>query len=207
MAISAIRVRSPDSISARRAIPALTPAALATASAITPASAPWRRSPVSSRRTNSASGSVARPSSSVEQPAPARRRSGSGVGGDLVNGPVQVGDGQRRLGGRRHIDPVDGRVADADPSLPRRPGEKPDADRDLTGIDAPQQLSQDCHLGRPRPRGGDLAGGVDDGREAGGHASRLTGGCRISSCRRACPRHGATSIPAQMLRRPPGRRA
>ena len=40
MAISDIRVRSPDSISARRATVVLTPAALATASAITPASAP-----------------------------------------------------------------------------------------------------------------------------------------------------------------------
>ena len=42
-----------------------TPAALATASAISPASAPWRNPPVKSRLTKSASSSVARPSNSV----------------------------------------------------------------------------------------------------------------------------------------------
>ena len=41
------------------------PAAVATASVITPASAPWRSSPVSSRRTKSTSGSVAREKRSV----------------------------------------------------------------------------------------------------------------------------------------------
>jgi hypothetical protein len=64
IAISAVRVRSPESISARRAISPETPAALAIASAISPASAPCRNSPVKSRLTKSASCSVARPSSS-----------------------------------------------------------------------------------------------------------------------------------------------
>ncbi len=63
IARSAVRVRSPESISARRASAAGTPAALATASTITPASAPCRSSPVNSRLTKPASGSVARSSS------------------------------------------------------------------------------------------------------------------------------------------------
>ena len=63
MAISAVRVRSPESISARRASSAGTPAALATASTITAASAPCRSSPVNRRLTKPASGSVARSSS------------------------------------------------------------------------------------------------------------------------------------------------
>lgn len=59
IASSAILGRSPDSISARRASGPGTPAALATASAISPASAPWRSSPVNSRRRKPASSSVA----------------------------------------------------------------------------------------------------------------------------------------------------
>jgi hypothetical protein len=64
IAISAVRDRSPESMSARRASTAETPDALATASTIRPASAPCRSPPVKSRFTKSASVSVARPSSS-----------------------------------------------------------------------------------------------------------------------------------------------
>src|SRR5207253_189160 len=64
-AATAARGRSPASITARRTAVAGTPAALATASAITPSSAPWRSSPSSRRRTNSASAAVARPRRSV----------------------------------------------------------------------------------------------------------------------------------------------
>ena len=46
-------------MAARRTVGAAIPAALATASAITPASAPWRSSPPSSRRRNVCSASVA----------------------------------------------------------------------------------------------------------------------------------------------------
>jgi hypothetical protein len=63
-ASSAVRVRSPDSISARRASSAGTPAAFATASIISPASAPCLNSPVNSRRMKSASSAVARPNRS-----------------------------------------------------------------------------------------------------------------------------------------------
>jgi hypothetical protein len=65
MAISAVRVRSPESISARRASSPETPAAFATASTMIPARAPCRSSPVNRRLTKPASGSVARSSSSV----------------------------------------------------------------------------------------------------------------------------------------------
>ena len=64
IAISAVRVRSPESISARRVTAPETPAALATASTINPPSAPCLSPPVKSRLTKSASCSVARPRSS-----------------------------------------------------------------------------------------------------------------------------------------------
>jgi hypothetical protein len=64
IAISAIRGRSPESISARRASSPATPAACATASAISPARAPCRSSPVNSRLRRFPSSSVARPSNS-----------------------------------------------------------------------------------------------------------------------------------------------
>ena len=63
-ATSAVSVRSPDSISARRASSRETPAAFAIASTINPASAPCRSSPVNSLLTKSASCSVALPRSS-----------------------------------------------------------------------------------------------------------------------------------------------
>jgi hypothetical protein len=64
IAISAVRVRSPESIKARRASCPDTPAAFAIASIIRPASAPCLSSPVKSRLTKSVSCSVARPRSS-----------------------------------------------------------------------------------------------------------------------------------------------
>ncbi len=67
----AVPGRSPDSMSARRASSPGTPAAFAIASAISPASAPWRSSPVKSRRMKLASASVARSSS---EPRISRRR-------------------------------------------------------------------------------------------------------------------------------------
>ena len=60
-AASATTPRSPASITARRTSAAGNPAALATASTITPSSAPWRSSPTSSRTRKSCSPSVARP--------------------------------------------------------------------------------------------------------------------------------------------------
>jgi hypothetical protein len=64
IAVSAVRERSPESMSARRASTPETRAALAIASTISPASAPCRSPPVKRRLTKSASPSVARPSSS-----------------------------------------------------------------------------------------------------------------------------------------------
>ena len=76
MAIRAISVRSPESMSARRAIAPGTAAALATASAMTPARAPCRRPPVSRPTRKVASGSVARPSSASRS---SRRRAADPV--------------------------------------------------------------------------------------------------------------------------------
>ncbi len=68
-AIVATAPRSPRSMSPRRTEASLTSAAFATASVITPASAPWRRSPASSRTRNRCSASLVRAMRS-----PSRRR-------------------------------------------------------------------------------------------------------------------------------------
>ena len=69
---------------------------VATASAISPASAPWRSSPVRSRRTNSASSSVSRAPSVVEQvrPPPLRARAGARL--EAVERVVELADLDRR---------------------------------------------------------------------------------------------------------------
>ena len=68
----AVAPRSPDIMWARRTAAIGTPAALATASTITPSSAPWRSSPPSTRHSSCCSGSVARANKLAEQ-RPARR--------------------------------------------------------------------------------------------------------------------------------------
>ena len=133
-ASSAIRGKSPDSISARRAIAPGTPAALATASAISPASAPWRSSPVNSRRRKLASGSVARSSSSDSSRLRAARRTAPSRRLHRVDRVVDVGHGQRRFRRRLGLDPIRGRIADPDPALPRDARQERHADPDLVGV-------------------------------------------------------------------------
>ena len=106
-----------------------TPAAFATASTISPASAPCSP-PVKSRLTNSASSSVARPSTSARicfraAPAASRRRR------DRRDRLVELPDRQGRLRRGLLLEPVDGGVADADSALPRYAREKADRDRNL----------------------------------------------------------------------------
>ena len=93
------RPRSPRSITARRTSLTGTPAACATASTITPSSAPWRSSPTSSCRRNRCSGAVARANRSAEQRPPGRLRPGPGLPADLLERRVDLADPQaRRLG-------------------------------------------------------------------------------------------------------------
>ena len=124
IAISAVRVRSPESISARRASSPETPAALTIASTISPASAPCRSSPVKSRLTKSASGCVARPSSSpriclrlAADPLPFA----AWISATARSRSATVREGSAAGGG---LDAVDRRVADADPPLAGNAGEK-----------------------------------------------------------------------------------
>ncbi len=135
-AISAVRVRSPESISARRASSAGTPAAFATASTMIPASAPCRSSPVNSRRTKSASSSVARANRSSSSRRLAAHGSASGrfawIPSRARSRSSTVSASRSPAAGSRR---VDGRVADPDPSLPR---------------DAREQPGDDRHLGRAR---------------------------------------------------------
>ena len=180
-----VRVRSPESISARRAIsPA--PAAFATASAITPPKAPWRSSPVTSRLRKSASGSVARPSSSARiclrrSPIRSRRRP------DLRDRAIQIRDvsdgslagtarGRRRSRSRRRRAP------------PRNSGEEADGDRDLlrversaTGRRGSRPWPTAPSLRRPRRGRGDWRGATSSTKPP---ATRRGESCeRRGSCR------------------------
>ena len=100
IAISAIRVRSPESISARRASSPGTPAALATASAITPASAPCLQlageQPPQERGLRLGGARRAARRAGPRAAAPSRGRWPL----DLVDRAVDVVDGQRGVGGR-----------------------------------------------------------------------------------------------------------
>ena len=74
----------------------------ATASAITPSSAPWRSSPASSRaQERLLARAVARANSAREQRAPLGLRAGAGSGRCASKAASTSSDGQRRLGGRR----------------------------------------------------------------------------------------------------------
>ena len=160
MAIRAISVRSPESMSARRAIAPGTAAALATASAINPASAPWRRPPVSRPTRKAASGSVARPSSASRS---SRRRAADPLPVAASTSEIArstsstLSDGSA-AGGR--LMAADGRVADPDAPLARDPGQDPDDHRNLLGREPSQQVGQDGHLGRSRAGGGDAGRGA-----------------------------------------------
>ena len=84
--------RSPASIAARRTTATGTSAALATASATSDSSAPWRSSPMSRRRSRSASGAVARPSRSTRTASRVATDPGPVVAGERVEGGVDLDD-------------------------------------------------------------------------------------------------------------------
>ena len=129
-----------------------TSAAFATASPISPASAPCRSSPVSRRRTKSAS---RRWSGGAGRPAPraAPRPSPFPVAAwTAVDRRVEVGDRERRHGRR-----LGSRSRRPSRSRSRRgpvaaPGEEADDDRHLLRVEAPQQPGDRGDLPRARAR-------------------------------------------------------
>jgi hypothetical protein len=83
---------------------------------------------------------------------------------NLGDRAVEIVNRQRCLCGRRPLDAVNGRVADADSALPGHAGEEADRDRDLALVEPPQEPGEDGDLFRARtrvaqvPRGGDYFG-------------------------------------------------
>ncbi len=163
-AAAATAGRSPPSIAARRTVAAGTPAALATASAITPASAPCRSSPPSSRRRNVCSASVAAANRSATQPRPAGLRALARDRADLGERGVDGGDRQRRLLRGRRQRPQR-RPADADLALRQLAGQPGHDDGDqprVAVLAGPgEQIGDAGDLGQPR------RGGADVGRRGG----------------------------------------
>ena len=83
-------------------------------------------------------------------------------GGDR---PVELGDRERRVLGRRMLHAVHRSVPDADAALARHAGQKADGDRDLVWLERLQELGKDRDLPGARTGAADLARGGDDIRE------------------------------------------
>ena len=180
-AVSAVRVRSPESMNARRASSAGTPAAFATASTISPASAPCRSSPVKSRLTKSASSSVARARRFAEDPPSGRGRAAPSRRLHLRDRAIDLVDREGRLQGGRLFEAVDRRVADPDPPLPGHAGEEADRDRNLVRVEPPQELGEELDLARARARTGYLSRGGDDVGEQGHRRARRVATARTAA--------------------------
>ena len=128
--MAAASPRSPRSITALRISAGLTPAALATASVMTPASAPWRASPTRTRRTNSASCSLQPPRKTTEFLRPGRFGTGAGGDSDLAQQRIEAHDVRRipgRTGRRGRVET--GHGGPADPDRPLTGSRQQEADR------------------------------------------------------------------------------
>ncbi len=162
--------RSPASITARRTSPAGNPAALATASSITPSSAPWRSSPTSRRRRKSCS-RLGRPGEQLAQQAqPLSRRPLALDRHEAIERRVELAEGQagtrrRRLGPRL----TQGRMPDPDPALARQPRQQ--ADRDLRRLrpSRAQTVREMADLSEPPARLGHPRRGLHDLVQPHGH--------------------------------------
>ena len=169
---------SPASISARRTSAAGTPAARATASTITPSSAPWRSSPSEEAAQEPLLGSVARAEQVRELPPPRGLAARSGRGADPVEGRIDVeqlegGPGGRRGGRSRsaaHPTPIG--------PLRQRPGEVGDGDRHLVGAEAPQAGREPLDLRGPAGGPGEIGGRARNVVEQ--HARRMSNGGRYA---------------------------
>ncbi len=154
----AVTPRSPANMWARRTAAIGTSAALATASTITPSSAPCRSSPLNTFHSRRCSGSVALAKTSVSSARRAALTPAPDIAASWSSGPVDLGDLQRRLRRRVDLHVAQRRPADADASLPRRPGEHADGDGDLVGRQPAQQRGEQCRLLAPLRRRRQLVG-------------------------------------------------
>ena len=124
---------------ARRTAAIGTPAAFATASTITPSSAPWRSSPENIFHSSSCSDSVARPNTSASRlrraaltPAPGHRR-------QPVDGVVDLEHRERRRQRRLGPHVAQRRPSDAGAALAQRAGQHADRDGHLIRRQSAQQ--------------------------------------------------------------------
>ena len=176
IAAAATLGRSPASIAARRTAAAGTPAAFATASAITPSSAPCRSSPRNSPTSRRRSGSVARekrPSSSLRraacEPGPAidcRRDTAASTSSSSSVGDSAAG---RKLAKRR--------PPDADRALRERARQVRDGDRDLVGAREREAVREPGDLSEARRGRRDVLRCLRDLREEHGRHSSVPLSC------------------------------
>ena len=136
---AAAAARSPASIAARRTTVGGHARGLGHASAITPASAPWRSSPPRSRRRSPPRAAVARPNRSASSAWPAPRPIRRRWPRQPVDGAVEVGTVRRRLvGGARRRRRCTVAQPTPMPALPRRsPVEEPHRRSTSSGPAAP----------------------------------------------------------------------
>ena len=163
-ATAATAPRSPRSISARRSAARGTSAACATASTITPASAPWRSSPLKQPHQEALLAGGRAPEQRRERLAPGALGAGAGQRADPLEARVDLRDGQRRLlGGRRCV--AQRRVADADLALAQLAREERHAGLDLAGVQPAQGLGERGDLAQPGGGGGDGLRGLHEAGE------------------------------------------
>src|SRR5207249_7669641 len=111
-----------------------------------------------------------------------RRRSASRRTLNLADRAIELLDGEGRLLGRRSLDAIDRRVADADSALSRNAGEETDCKRDLARIERLQQVGEDPHLPQARARAGHVPRRAYDVGEQGHRSTGWTShGLQLSS--------------------------
>ena len=102
-------------------------------------------------------------------------------GRQRVQGPVQVADGERRVGRRRDRHGGERRPPDADASLARLPAEQGDGRRHLVAGQRAEQLGEDGHLPGAGGRGAHPPGGGDEVGQEHGHRPSLACGTAASA--------------------------
>ena len=156
IATSATEARSPASIAARRTSAAGTPAAFATASAMTPSSAPCRSSPRNKPTRRRCSGSVARAKSAASSSRRAPWEPLPAIDCEARHGRVDLEQLERRLGRRRGL-LAERRPPHADGSLRQLARQIGDRDSDLLGRRRTEALGDALDLREPRRRRRDVS--------------------------------------------------
>ena len=165
-----------------------TSAAAATASSITPSSAPWRSSPVSSRCRNCCSSAVAAPNRASSCAARRAVEPAPEVAASASSRASTSATSRRRRSRRRHAEAGQRAPARTEPALPRLARQPGGGRLDLVGRRGAQQRGQRGGLRRAGAGGPDGGGAGDDlGEQHAGIEAAPTDSSALSPTARAYP--------------------